>query len=135
MEFFKKISSKFLLYLNGIKYENMIVIKVVNIFKFAINSSMYDYILSISPNSEESTIIETKLSKSIKKVSTDYMDWEYDDDKDIIKNLQKLEVKKRTAFWILLAAELNIDSNKKELEEAIVETQKAYIFLKKNRDI
>lgn len=132
-----KVYKRILLFISGISKKTLIVTKIVNIVKFSVNSTMPEYILTIIPNKYESSILESTLLKSMRNVSLKYMDWELNEncsEIDIIEKLKKIDKDKRTSFWILLAAEINlaVSKNKLQLEHAIIETQKAYSFLKKN---
>ncbi len=131
----KNIINNILIYLNFINKKALIIIKTVNILKFAVNSNMPEYVMSITSDKDESEIIDTELSKCMKRVSNDYMGWELDCIEKIIKKLKTIEPKHRTSFWILLAAELNTGSNIKQLETAIIETQKAYLFFKQHTTV
>jgi hypothetical protein len=128
----KKFINNILLYLNCINRKTLLVSKTVNILKFAVNSTMPEYVMTMIPDNDKSDIVDTKLVRCMKKVSIDYMGWESESVESIIDKLKNIKQKQRTSFWILLAAELNMDSDKKQLEKAIIETQKAYLLLKQN---
>lgn len=132
----KKIYKRFILFINGISKRSLLVTKIVNIVKFSVNSTMPEYILTVVPNKLESEMVDNSLLNSMKRVCSKYMDWNLSDtctELEIINELKKLDKDKRTSFWVLLAAEINISvsKNKIQLEHAIIETQKAYLFLKK----
>ena len=132
----RDLINKLFLFINGINKKSLSTTKIVNIVKFSVNSTMPEYILSVVPDKFESELVDNTLLKSMKSVCVKYMDWDLSDmcnELDIINKLKELDKEKRTSFWILLAAEINISVTKNniQLEHAIIETQKAYSFLKK----
>jgi hypothetical protein len=132
----RKLYKSLVLFINGISKKSLLITKIVNIVKFSVDSTMPEYILTIIPNKFESQMVDNSLLKSMKRVCKKYMDWELTDnctELEIVGELKKLDKEKRTSFWILLAAEINISVSKNniQLEHAIIETQKAYSFLKR----
>jgi hypothetical protein len=132
----KKIYKNIILFINGISKKTLLITKIVNIVKFSVDSTMPEYVLTVVPDKFESELVDNSLLKSMKRVCSKYMDWDLSEqctELEIIEQLKKLDKDKRTSFWILLAAEINISVSKNNihLEHAIIETQKAYSFLKK----